>query len=125
MVRVIRDPESATDQIDDPGTGPQIGGVSESCSSLEKHADELFPIFGGQLGRTAGSRDRCQSLQAMVMIGGKPAMYRTAIDSELSRYLAGTETFAEKLDRFESPLFEGPRISVWSHVSPPGGSMRH
>jgi len=125
MVRVIRDPESAMDQIDDPGTGPQIGGVSEGCSSLEEHAGELLLIFGGQLGRTAGSRDRCQPLQSMVMIGGKPAMYRTTIDSELSRYLAGTETFAEKLDRFEPPLFEGSRISVWSHVSPPGWSMRH
>jgi len=125
MVRVIRDPESATDQIDDPRAGPQIGRVSENRSSLEEYLGKLLPVFEGQLGRPAGGRNGCQPLDSVVMIGNKPAMYRTAIDSELPRYLAGTETFAEELDRFESPLFEGPRISIWSHVSPPKGSMRH
>ena len=125
MVRMIRNPEAVTDQIHDPGTSPQIGRVSEGRSPLDKHIGELLPIFRGQLGRPAGGRNGCQPLESVVMIGSKPAMYRTAIDPELSRYLAGTETFAEELDRFESPLFEGSRISVWSHVSPPEWSMRH
>jgi len=125
MVGMIRDPESATDEIDDPGTGPQIGWVSVGRGPLENHVGKLLSILGGQLGWTAGGRNGCQPLDSVVMIGGKPAVYRTAIDSELSRYLAGAETLAEELDRFESPLFEGSRISVWSHVSPPEWSMRH
>ena len=125
MIRMIRDAETATDQIDYSGAGPQIGGVSEGRGTFEEHLDELLAISGGQLGRTAGGRDWRQSLNSVVMIGRKPPMHRAAIDRRLARYLAGTETFAEELHGLQSPPFQGPGISVWSHVSPPEKSMRH
>jgi len=125
VVGVIRDTETAADHIDNPGAGPQVGGVSEGRSAFQEHADEFLSLFAAQLMGAARNGHRCQAIHPVVTIRGKPTMHRATVDSQLLGYLAGAKPFAEKINSLESPPFEGSSISIWSHVSPPQRSMRH
>jgi hypothetical protein len=125
MVGVIGHPQPAPDQIGHPCAGPQIGRVAERGGALDEHAGELVLIAPAQLARAARHGHRRQRLDSVVPVSGQPAMHRATIHPESRGDLARTEAVAGKLDRPEPALLKRASISVGSHVSPPGGSMRH
>lgn len=67
MVRVIRDPKTASNEICNTGTRPSIAGISMSLGTTEKHIGEPLPILKGQLAGPTRSRRGCKALDSSAM----------------------------------------------------------
>jgi len=115
MTRVVLDAALLLDQLGDPASGPQPGGVAQRLgaalqSSFHppqiRRAEAGFPSCPSRLPQTG--------LASFGQLLG-PAAHRLAVNADLPGDFGLAQSLAQELSRLQSPSFQGFKIT--SHAA--------
>ncbi len=89
MIDVIPHAIAPLDQLDDAGTGPQLGVEAVGPGPPEQAATQRIALASSESGRTARSGAGVEASVAPTFIGGPPAPHAAGIDADTLGNLGG------------------------------------
>lgn len=125
MINVVRHPVSASDDLGDPRTGPQIGRESERLRPFQQITLQLFSGLGIQLTGAPRRGPGEDSVASAFIVARTPPANRSSIDAEFTSDLNGRESILEQCDCSKTSTFQCLWTSGRAHDYPLDRSIGH
>lgn len=118
MVRVVEDPKTVPDQLDDSSASPQSGRKSAGFRPLENPSHQTAKLPGAQLRGPTGGGPGPQAGASLQAIGPLPPPDRSSIHPQTLRHHMRLDALPEKPQGAATAAFQFCRAAVWSHPTP-------
>lgn len=105
MIRVISDMESVANELHDPATGPEGGGIAERLGTAEDPSSERLPLPLRQLGRTPRGRASADARTPSPLVRTLPPSHRSSIDADHLGNDHGLQSLLQQRDGTQATAF--------------------